>query len=270
MRLYRWVETWAGRVAALRIPLYAGNSAFFLLLSLFPLASLLLALLQWTSIQEADLLRFVSQVSPEALMPLFQPLLDGLYAVQPVSLISVSAVTLIWSGSKGLYSLLQGLNAVDGAAETRSYLHVRLLCMLSTLSMLLALILTLLLNVYGKALLRLIASSGSWANRLLAFSLKYLHLYSTAFLLVVFALFFLVLPNRRQRLARVLPGALAAAVAWNLFSSVLSLYVNHFPRASTLYGSLTLLLFSLLWLYICISIIFYGALLNRVLERRLG
>ena len=46
MRLYRWVETWAGRVAALRIPLYAGNSAFFLLLSLFPLASLLLALLQ--------------------------------------------------------------------------------------------------------------------------------------------------------------------------------------------------------------------------------
>ena len=94
MRLYRWVETWAGRVAALRIPLYAGNSAFFLLLSLFPLASLLLALLQWTSIQEADLLRFVSQVSPEALMPLFQPLLDGLYAVQPVSLISVSAVTI--------------------------------------------------------------------------------------------------------------------------------------------------------------------------------
>ena len=87
---------------------------------------------------------------------------------------------------------------------------------------------------------------------------------------MVFALFYLVLPNRRQRLARVLPGALAAAVAWNLFSSALSLYVNHFPRASTLYGSLTLLLFSLLWLYICISIIFYGALLNRVLERRLG
>ena len=29
MRFYRWVKKWAERVAALRIPLYAGNSAFF-------------------------------------------------------------------------------------------------------------------------------------------------------------------------------------------------------------------------------------------------
>ena len=49
MRFYRWVKKWAERVAALRIPLYAGNSAFFLLLSLFPLMSILLAILQRTS-----------------------------------------------------------------------------------------------------------------------------------------------------------------------------------------------------------------------------
>ena len=67
-----------------------------------------------------------------------------------------------------------------------------------------------------------------------------------------------------------MPGALGAAIAWNVFSSALSFYVNHFPRASSLYGSLTFLLFSLLWLYICISIIFYGALFNRLLERRLS
>ena len=97
-----------------------------------------------------------------------------------------------------------------------------------------------------------------------------LHLYSTVFLMIVFTLFYLVLPNRRRRLTRALPGALGAAIAWNVFSSALSFYVNHFPHASSLYGSLTLLLFSLLWLYICISIIFYGALFNRLLERRFG
>ena len=70
MRFYRWVKKWAERVAALRIPLYAGNSAFFLLLSLFPLMSILLAILQRTSLQEADVLRLLAQVSPAALMPL--------------------------------------------------------------------------------------------------------------------------------------------------------------------------------------------------------
>ena len=114
MRFYRWVKKWAERVAALRIPLYAGNSAFFLLLSLFPLMSILLAILQRTSLQEADVLRLLAQVSPAALMPLFEDLLDGVYDVQPVSLISISAVTVVRSSSRGMYSLLLGLNAVDG------------------------------------------------------------------------------------------------------------------------------------------------------------
>ena len=252
MRFYRWVKKWAERVAALRIPLYAGNSAFFLLLSLFPLMSILLAILQRTSLQEADVLRLLAQVSPAALMPLFEDLLDGLYDVQPVSLISISAVTVVWSSSKGMYSLLLGLNAVDGVTETRGYLR------------------PLLLNVYGKSLLRLLSAGGGFAARLLEFTMQELHLYSTVFLMIVFTLFYLVLPNRRRRLTRALPGALGAAIAWNVFSSALSFYVNHFPRASSLYGSLTLLLFSLLWLYICISIIFYGALFNRLLERRFG
>lgn len=270
MRFYEWVKKWVSRVAALRIPLYAGNAALFLLLSLFPLASLLLAILQCTSLQETDVLRFLAQVSPEALMPLFEDLLDGLYDVQPVSLISISAITVVWSSSKGVYSLLLGLNAVDGVTETRSYLRVRLLCVLCMLGMLLALVVTLLLNVYGKALLRLLALSGGLADRLLEFTMQELHLYSVVFLMLVFALFYLILPNRRQRLSRVLPGALGAALAWNISSSALSFYVDHFPRATSLYGSLTLLFFSLLWLYICISIIFYGALVNRLLERRLG
>lgn len=268
LRLYRCLKKGLGWLGEAHIPLYAGNTAFFLLLSVFPLASLLLAILQRTSLQQADVLRFLAQVSPEALLPLFESLLAGLYQVQPVPLISISAVTAVWSSSKGMYSLLQGLNAVDGLRETRSYLRLRLLCIFCTLAMLLALVVTLLLNVYGKALLRLLAGSGGWVDRVLAFSMRYLHLYSTAFLLLIFTFFYLVLPNARQRLTRVLPGALAAAVAWNVFSSALSIYVNHFPRAASLYGSLTLLLFSLLWLYICISIMFYGALLNRLLAGR--
>ena len=169
-----------------------------------------------------------------------------------------------------MYSLLLGLNAVDGVTETRGYLRLRLLGILCTLGMLLALVVTLLLNVYGKSLLRLLSAGGGFAARLLEFTMQELHLYSTVFLMIVFTLFYLVLPNRRRRLTRALPGALGAAIAWNVFSSALSFYVNHFPHASSLYGSLTLLLFSLLWLYICISIIFYGALFNRLLERRFG
>ena len=84
-------------------------------------------------------------------------------------------------------------------------------------------------------------------------------------LTALFSTVFLALPNRRQRVFHVLPGAAAAAGAWVLFSEGYSFYVNHIAKASALYGSLSVLLLMLLWLYACISILFYGALFNCML-----
>ena len=89
--------------------------------------------------------------------------------------------------------------------------------------------------------------------------------------LIATALFtgiFLALPDKRQRFVHVLPGAAGAACAWVIFSELYSWYVNHIARASALYGSLSVLLLMLLWLYACLSILFYGALLNHLLFDR--
>ena len=89
--------------------------------------------------------------------------------------------------------------------------------------------------------------------------------------LIATALFtgiFLALPDKRQRFVHVLPGAAGAACAWVIFSELYSWYVNHIDRASALYGNLSVLLLMLLWLYACLSILFYGALLNHLLFDR--
>ena len=61
--------------------------------------------------------------------------------------------------------------------------------------------------------------------------------------------------------------ALAAAGAWLLFSALFSVYVNHFAKGLALYGSLTTMVLTMLWVYACVSIVFYGAFLNRLLLR---
>ena len=48
MELKKWVEQLLARIAAMQIPIYAGNASFFLLLSVFPIVSLLLSLLPYT------------------------------------------------------------------------------------------------------------------------------------------------------------------------------------------------------------------------------
>ena len=63
------------------------------------------------------------------------------------------------------------------------------------------------------------------------------------------------------------PGALAAAGAWLLFSALFSVYVNHFAKGLALYGSLTTMVLTMLWVYACVSIVFYGAFFNRLLAQ---
>ena len=54
-----------------QIPVYAGNAAFFLVLSFLPLLTLLLAALQSTIFRPEDLLALLSRIMPDEVLPLF-------------------------------------------------------------------------------------------------------------------------------------------------------------------------------------------------------
>ena len=251
-----------------QIPVYAGNAAFFLVLSFLPLLTLLLGVLQYTVFGPEDLLEILSRIMPDEVLPLFDDFLQKLYPKSGAAVISVSAVTAAWSASNGIYGMARGLGAVLGVKETRSYVHMRLLCLFYMLLFVLGLVLTLLLHVFGRKLLSVFTARALPLARTLSFLLEHLQLYSFFLLTALFSLLYLALPNRRQRLSRVLPGALAAAGAWLLFSALFSVYVNHFAKGLALYGSLTTMVLTMLWVYACVSIVFYGAFFNRLLAQR--
>lgn len=265
MKLPKPAERIVREVPQLHIPICAGNASFFLMLSLFPLAILLLTILQYIPVTKNDLLALIEMIVPQTLWPFFEYLTNDLYADRSFAILSFSIIATLWSASKGLHSVLYGLNKVAGAEETRPWLHRRLLCMMYTLVTLAALILTLLLNVFGKRILAFLEAHRMLLYVPLSQIMRHTYLYSLALLTLYFSALYLCLPNRRERFIRVLPGALAAAGAWLLFSAGFSLYVNHSGRYSSLYGSLSTILLTMLWLYICLSILFYGAYLNQLL-----
>jgi membrane protein len=63
------------------------------------------------------------------------------------------------------------------------------------------------------------------------------------------------------------PGALLASCGWQVFSQLYSIYVAHFSVYSNIYGSVYGVALSMLWLYCCISIVFYGGALNMYLMK---
>ena len=78
----------------------------------------------------------------------------------------------------------------------------------------------------------------------------------------VFTMMYKFLPNEKVRFIHALPGAALTVVGWLAFSKVYSLYITHFSHIAGIYDSLYSLALGMLWLYLCISVIFYGGALN--------
>ena len=129
------------------------------------------------------------------------------------------------------------------------------------------LVLTLVLHVFGTTLLQVLPLEDSPFLRFLTEVVDLRFFVLLGVQTVLFTAVFIVLPNRHNSLAGSLPGALMASAGWLVFSDLYSVYVENFTRYSNIYGSVYAVALSMLWLYCCISIVFYGGVLNRLLQK---
>ena len=249
-----------------KVPLYAANASFFLILSVFPVLVILLALIRYTGMQVETFTDLISEVVPGALMPMVNRLVLSAYVNSSGTMLSVSAVAALWSASRGMYSFVTGLNAIYDVKENRGYLRTRLISMGYTFAFLLVLLLTLVLHVFGATLLQLLPVMEFGFLRFLAgiIDLRFFLLLFVQSL--IFAMMFTFLPNGRNRFRDTIPGALLASIGWLVFSDAFSIYVERYASLSNIYGSVYAFALSMLWLYWCLSILFYGGALNQYLE----
>jgi len=246
-------------VQALQVPLYAANACYFIVLAVFPALLLLLSLLRYTPLEVERLAEMLYGIFPEALAVAAEELILLTYDNTTGMVVSISAVTALWSASRGIYGVLTGLNAIYGVAEERGYFHTRLLSVVYMFAFLIMLLLTLSLHVFSYDLAVML-----FPGRIAPFRYALLLLLQTA----LFAAMFAVLPSGKNSLMDSIPGALLAAVGWQIFSDLYSVYVEHFAHLSNVYGSVYAVALSMLWLYCCMSIVFYGGALNVLLKKK--
>lgn len=255
----------ARQVQRMRIPNHAANAGYFIVVAVFPGLVLLLSVLRYTDLDAGDLMQLLEGVIPAALLPAAEKLIVSTYAQTSRAMISVSAIGALWSASRGMYGVLQGLNAIYGVKEDRGYWYTRSISVLYTFGLLIILLMTLVLNLFGETLVDMLESSRIPAWRILSGVLDLRFLLLLILQTLLFCAMFMVLPNRKNRFSDSFPGAVLASVGWLIFTELFSVYVEHFRGYSSIYGSVYAVALSMLWLYFCLLILFYGGALNRLL-----
>lgn len=254
-RLYRFVHD-------LHIPLHAANASYFIMLAAFPLLVLLLSIVRYTGLEIGSLLEVLSGVVPVALMPALERVVLSLYRNSSTTMVSVSAVVALWAASQGIHGMLKGLYNIYGVPEIRGGIVTRLISVVYTFAFVIVLVLTLVLHVFGTTMLGWLQES---EQPLLRFLMDVIDLRFILLLVLQTALFtamFMAIPNQLNSFGCSLPGAVLAAGGWHLFSYGFTVYVDRFGDMAGLYGPVYTLAMGMLWLYFCMSILFYGGTVN--------
>ena len=246
------------------ISAYAAQSAFFMILSIIPFLMLFISLVQYTPITKGMVMTTVDRLMPDYITPFLISVIEEIYT-KNIGLASASAIAAIWASAKGIQYLSKGLNGVYDIMETRNYVYLRVRAILYTLVLVAAIVLALMILVFGNSIQGLLAAHLPLVAKLTQVVLKLRTLIMLAVFSLFFALLFKMLPNRRATLKSQLPGSVLCAVAWSVFSYGLSVYVDYFNGFS-MYGSLTTIVLLMLWMYFCMYIVLICGEINNIYE----
>ena len=248
-----------------KISIHAASACYFMTLAVFPLLVLVLSVLRYTPLELQTLLEILDGLVPTALMGAVERLVRSTYENSSTALLSVSAVVALWSAGRSIYGLVMGLNAIYGVKESRNYFHIRGMNALYMVLFLVVLVLTLVIHVFGKAIVAMLPVEAFSIFGFVADIVNSRHLLLLLVQTALFTAMYAALPNKRNPAGECVPGAVLASLGWQGFSAIFSLYVDNFRAYANIYGSVYAVALCMLWLYCCIYIIFLGGAFNRFL-----
>lgn len=243
---------------------FAASTAFFFFLSVVPMLIMICTIIPYTPLTEEDLVEAVTDLTPDQADPLVESLISEVYD-KSAGILSVAIVATVWSAAKGVMALMRGLNAINGVEEERNYFLVRVIASFYTVVMLVVVILSLFVMVFGDQLVTLALHRLPQLQTLVSFAMNFRFLLVWAVLSVLFAAVYAYVPDRKRHFKEQIPGAVFSAVVWSIFSWGFSIYLNY-NNSYGIYGSLSIIIIVLLWMYFCMYIILVGAYLNRYFE----
>ena len=242
------------------INLFATSGAYYLFLSLGPLIVLILSVIPYTPLTETQVINLFLEYAPDAFRQLINTIISQVYTSSFTAL-GLSLVVELWSAGKFFASLMRGIGEIYDGSRFAGFFRRRIFGALFTLALILLILASILLTLFGESLLRLVQDYIPPLEHTISLILR---LHWPVFIVgmtLINTLMFRYVPKTSSRFASHLPGAFLAAMGWLGFSQLFTLLVERFNFFS-IYGSLAVMILSMFWIYCCLYIMFFGAWLN--------
>jgi len=246
----------------------AAQLAYYFLLALFPALLFLTALIGLFPLQETipELMLNLRTVLPADALSLLEKYLDNVVKGSSGDILSLGLLGALWASSSGVTAIMESLNVVYSATETRPYWKVRLIAALLTIGLAGFIIASTTLVLYG-------ARIGEWIADFVGMGWLFVIAWNVlqwpvAVFLMLFALavIYYVCPDVEHDWRWVTPGSVCAVSLWLGVSLGFKAYVENFSNYNAAYGSIAGVIVLMLWLYLTGVVMLLGGEINARIE----
>lgn len=248
----------------------AGSLAFSSVLAMFPLLILVSAAAGFVG-QPGDAAALAERVmdyAPQVVRDALQPVIQQVLAQRNQALLTIGLLATLWTASSGMQAVRSALNRAYGIERGLPFWKARIKVTVFTVIVGLGILLafsSVIIMPYVWQVLETQAGLGKdtlW--------LHYGVRYGMAFLVLsgLYALLYGWLPDIRQRIYTVLPGAMVGAALWVGTAAMLSFMLRTAGKLALLYGSFAGVVATLVFLYISATTLIFGAEINGVLREK--
>lgn len=244
---------------------HAAGCAYYTILAFIPLLLLILTLTKYFRIDEEIFIYILEGIIPGDILN--EAVISIVKEVQSKSVgtVTISAIFTLWSAGRGFFALCKGLSTAYEVETENKYIRFKLRALISTIIFIIAILLSLVLLVFGNNINVFLKEKFNIFSNLFDFLLNIKIIISIILLTVILAIMYRFIPKHEYKLKDQIPGAIFAAIACNVVSLFYSIYVNLFTGFSIMYGSLTTIVLAMLWIYACMYSILLGATINKLI-----
>ncbi|MBQ6893982.1 MAG: YihY/virulence factor BrkB family protein [Clostridia bacterium] len=238
------------------IPAYAAQSSFFLVLSFFPMVSLIITLIKLNGGVHHSFTSLVVNILPYINKDYITSILED-FSFRPSSVISLSTLVAAWSSGKSFYALSEAFSTILDSKRNRGYFALRLRSLVFSFAFAICVALLFFIGVFG----------GKITESILFCFPRYpyfVHILRNLFIVfILFSILSLIdvfLPEKKtkENIKYCLLSSFASSCIIYVYTVLFSLFSGIYIKYSSFYGSIATFISAMLWIYGSMYIIILG------------
>lgn len=258
----KWLHSLFQIIQVPEMKILPGHIAFFLVLSIIPIITLIGFIASFFSISIESLIQVATNIVPEEIMNLLMPFITGKGMDMNISVFMVIGFVL---ASNGPHAIIVACDTLYNEKD-KSYLHTRVKAFVLTILLMLLFFFCLVVLAFGNSILNMILQMDvlSHIHTQLYWAFLFIK-YPFAFILIywMIKMLYTMAPSKKIPSKSVTKGALFTTIMWLIVTSIFSFYISHFGSYDLFYGGLSSIIVMMIWVYILSYVLVIGIAINR-------